>query len=274
MTLHGLRVLSLESRRCEEMAVLIRKQGGDPISAPSMREVPLEANSEAFQFADNLLAGKYDGIILLTGVGTRMLWKTLLPKFPEADLKTALSKITRIARGPKPSAALRELGLPAHVQVPEPNTWRELLIVMQDRQETQLALQEYGKPSTELIAGLRALGKTVWPFRIYGWDLPEDTAPLRSAAFRLAAEDIDVAIFTTSVQIIHLLRIAGEEGIEPQVLRTLQKICVASIGPTTSEALMEFGIRPDFEPSHPKMGYLVSELAAAAQALITDKQSN
>lgn len=273
MPFDGLRILSLESRRSEEMAVLIRKQGGEPFAAPSMREVPLEANTEAFSFAEDLLAGHYDGIILLTGVGTRMLWRTLLQKFKEAELKAALSRITRIVRGPKPSAALRELEVPAHVQVPEPNTWRELLTVMQARPETRLALQEYGKPSTELIAGLRAQGKTVSPFRIYGWDLPEDTTPLRSAAHRLAVEDFDIAVFTTSIQINHLLRIAAEEDVEEKALSNLRKMVIASIGPTTSEALLEFGVAPDFEPSHPKMGFLVSELAACAHGLLAAKQS-
>ncbi len=273
MPFDGLRILSLESRRSGEMAVLIRKQGGEPVSAPSMREVPLEANSEAFQFAENLLAGNYDGIILLTGVGTRMLWRTLLKQFAEADLRAALAGVTRIVRGPKPSAALRELELPAHVQVPEPNTWRELLTVMEARPESKLALQEYGKPSTELIQGLRAMGKTVSPFRIYGWDLPEDTGPLRAAIHRLAAGEIDAAMFTTSIQIAHLIRLAAEEGVEQQVVRNLRNICLASIGPTTSEALREFGFQPDFEPSHPKMGFLVNELAAAAKGLIAAKRS-
>src|ERR1051325_9694009 len=110
MPFDGLRVLSLESRRAEEMATLIRKQGGEPFVAPSMREVPLEAHAEAFAFAQCLLRGDFDCIILLTGVGTRMLWKTLLTRHDESSLKQALAKVTIVVRGPKPSAAVRELG--------------------------------------------------------------------------------------------------------------------------------------------------------------------
>ena len=188
MPFDGLRVLSLESRRAEEIATLIRKQGGEPFVAPSMREVPLDEHTAAFDFADRLLRGEFDGVILSTGVGTRLLWKTLLTRYPEADMKAALQALTLIARGPKPSAALREIGLVPNVQVPEPNTWRELLTVMRDRPESRLALQEYGKSNTELIEGLQTLGKRVAPIRIYGWDLPEDTGPLREAAARLMAE--------------------------------------------------------------------------------------
>src|SRR5579863_251337 len=111
MPFDSLRVLSLESRRAEEIGTLIRKQGGEPFVAPSMREVPLEQHDEVFTFADRLLKGEFDCVILLTGVGTRMLWKTLLSRYPEAALKNALQRITVIVRGPKPSAAVREIGI-------------------------------------------------------------------------------------------------------------------------------------------------------------------
>ncbi len=40
-SLEGLRIVSFESRRAREMAELIRNYGGEPIIAPSMREIPL-----------------------------------------------------------------------------------------------------------------------------------------------------------------------------------------------------------------------------------------
>jgi uroporphyrinogen-III synthase len=262
MPFDGRSVLSLESRRGEEIATLIRKQGGEPFVAPSMREVPLEDHSEAFEFATGLLRGEFDGMILLTGVGTRLLWRTLLTRFAESDLKAALQSVTLIVRGPKPSAALREIGLAPAVQVPEPNTWRELLTVMRGRPENRLALQEYGASNTELIESLEALGKRITPIRVYGWDLPEDTSALRAAAGKLAAGEFDVALFTTGTQVVNLLKIAARDGIERQVLEAFRSVFVASIGPVTSETLEEFGIRVGFEPSHPKMGLLVNETAA------------
>src|SRR5690348_380347 len=199
MPFDGLRVLSLESRRAEEMATLIRKQGGEPFVAPSMREVPLEEHAEAADFGARLLRGEFDAVILLTGVGARLLWKALLTLYPEDDLKAALRRTTLVVRGPKPSAALRELGLTHYLQVPEPNTWRELLDTMRERPEKRLALQEYGRSNSDLMDGLRAQGREVMPVRVYGWDLPEDTGPLREAAARLIAGKLDAALFTTSM---------------------------------------------------------------------------
>src|SRR5436305_998980 len=100
MPFDGQRVLSFESRRATEMDTLIRKQGGEPFVAPSMREVPLDRHDEAFAFADRLLRSEFDAAILLTGFGTRLLWKTVLTRYPEADLKTALARITLVVRGP------------------------------------------------------------------------------------------------------------------------------------------------------------------------------
>ena len=38
-----------------------------------MREVPIESNAEAVRFIDDLIAGDFDVVVLLTGVGARAL---------------------------------------------------------------------------------------------------------------------------------------------------------------------------------------------------------
>ena len=243
------------------MEQLIRKQGGDPFVAPSMREVPLAENDPAFAFAERLFAGDFDLVILLTGVGTRQLSRLLATRYPENAFADALSRVTIAARGPKPVAALRDLGLKPAIVAPEPNTWRELLAALEGNNSRRIALQEYGRPAVELIDGLRARGAEVTPVRVYQWDLPEDVEPLREAARRLAAGTFDIALFTTAIQMVHLSRVARELGIEDAALRNLRKCQVCSIGPTTTEALEEYDVHPLMEPSHPKMGFLVKEAA-------------
>lgn len=267
MAFDGLHVLSLESRRAAEIALLIRRQGGEPFVAPSMREVPLENNPEAFAFAERLFRGEFEMMILLTGVGTRALGQVLETRWPAGAFAQALRALTVVARGPKPVAVLREWNVPVTIAVPEPNTWREILAALEDRPERRMAVQEYGRPSTELVEGLRQRGAEVTPVPVYQWDLPEDCGPLREAVQRLSAGEFDVILFTTSVQTAHLLRIAAEMGLEDGVRRALAKMVVASIGPTTSETLAESGIKVHIEPSHPKMGFLVNETAHAENLL-------
>jgi uroporphyrinogen-III synthase len=272
VSLNGLRVLSLESRRSAEIERLIRSQGGEPFVAPSMREVPLADNPLAFEFAERLFRGQFEMMILLTGVGTRLLDTVLATRFPAEDFRDALRRLTLVVRGSKPMAVLREWGIPAQVMVPEPNTWREILTSVEGRAERRIVVQEYGRPAAELIEGLRERGCEVSTVPVYQWDLPLDCGPLREAVKRLAAGAVDVMMFTTSIQVGHLMRIAAEEGVEEPVRSAMKKLVVASVGPTTSETLREFGIEPDLEPSHPKMGFLVNETAARAAGILQSKQ--
>jgi len=271
MQFDGLRVLSLESRRSAEIEKLIRARGGDPFVAPSMREVPLENNTEAFLFAARLFAGEFDMVILLTGVGARLLDQIIETRYPHGEFREALRQLTIVVRGSKPAAVMREWNVPVAVTVPEPNTWREILAATEAHPERKIAIQEFGRTSLELLQGLRARGADVTAVPVYQWDLPEDLGPLREGVRRLAAGQVDVVLFTTSVQAIHLLRIASEEGVEEQVRAALHKVVVASVGPSTSETLRENGLPVDFEPSHPKMGFLVSEVSQRAREILHSK---
>jgi uroporphyrinogen-III synthase len=71
--LHGLTVLTLESRRGQEMSRLIATYGGKPFHAPAMREVPNSCNLEVLKFAAAWFEEKFDTVIFLTGVGARLL---------------------------------------------------------------------------------------------------------------------------------------------------------------------------------------------------------
>jgi uroporphyrinogen-III synthase len=270
MSFEGLRVLSLESRRAREIERLIRAQGGEAFIAPSMREVPLEDNPQAFAFGERLFRGEFEMMILMTGVGTRLLGEVLDTRWPGA-FADALRKVTVVARGSKPMAVMREWNIPVAIAVPEPNTWREVLGAVDGRPERRIAVQEYGRPSSELITGLRERGAQVTSVPVYRWELPEDTGPLREAVARLARGEFDVLILTTSVQVAHLLRIADE--LECDVRPSLARMMIASVGPTTSETLADYGLRADFEPSHPKMGFLVNEAAANGHRILREKRT-
>jgi uroporphyrinogen-III synthase len=272
-----LSVLVLESRRSREMAALVATYGGRPVAAPALREVPLESNPDALTFADALLRGEYDIVILLTGVGTRALVEVVSTKHPREAFVAALAKTKVVARGPKPLAVLRELQVPVWATVPEPNTWRELLAAVDATGEPlagrRVAVQEYGKTNDDLLHGLEARGARVTRVPVYRWALPDDIEPLRAAARAVAGGEIDVAIFTTSVQVVHLMEVAAEMGQADAVRDGLRRMVVSSIGPTTTEELRHQGIAADLEASHPKMGFLVREAAERSPALLRTKRS-
>jgi uroporphyrinogen-III synthase len=276
----GLRVLALESRRAPELSKLISNYGGLPIVAPAMKEVPLESNSEALAFAEKLFASEFDVVIFLTGVGARALLGVVGTTYKRDEYVSALQRVKVVARGPKPVAALREIGITPALSVPEPNTWRELLGALDDAAQSavgirlngaRVAVQEYGVSNPELLDGLEKRGARVTRVPVYQWALPDDQVPLRAAIQSLADGKMDVVLFTTSVQAVHLFQVAVEMNLEKEMRTGLERAMVASIGPTTSEELARLRIRVDLEPSHPKMGFLVKEAAERAAELIRRK---
>jgi uroporphyrinogen-III synthase len=276
--LEGLRVLSLESRRSTEMARLIENHGGAALSAPSMREVPLEENSEALAFANQLLGGKFEAVIFLTGVGTRILFSAIEKKYSREAIVDALTRALVVARGPKPVAALREVGVQIDVLVPEPNTWRDILKSLDGREPQfsldgkRVAVQEYGASNAEFLKSLADRGATVTPVRVYQWALPEDLAPLRKAVREIAAGRVDVMLVTSAMQVHHLMQVAASENLKENVCANLSKSIIASIGPVSSEALESYGLQADLVPQRPKMGQLIHEAARSATALLTEKR--
>lgn len=262
----GLPVVVFEARMANALADLVARHGGRPIAAPSMREVPLEESPEALAFAEGLAAGRFDLTIFETGVGVRYLVELLAPRLSKADWVEALRKTTVVARGPKPASALRELGAAIDVMVPSPNTWRETLAALDKNRPVaglRVAVQEYGKPAPELVAGLVERGAEVTRVPVYRWALPEDLGPLRSALARIVDGEAGAVLFTAAQQVEHVLEVARAEGIEDDFRAALaSRVVVGSVGPTTSEALRAKGVPVDIEPEHPKSGHLVAAVAA------------
>lgn len=274
----GLRVLSLESRRAKEIEKLIRTYGGEAIVVPAMREVGLESNEESLEFAAKLMRREFDLVVFLTGVGVRAMLNIVEAKYDREEFLEALRRVKIASRGAKPATALREHKVPVHVISEEPSTWRELLPAIAETfgeslANMRVAVQEYGASNPEFLAELsnRTLDLTKVP--VYQWALPEDIQPLRDCVTALLNGTIDVVLFMTAVQIIHLFQVAEQMDCVDQLRESLQSIVVLSIGPTTSEELTHYGIRPDFEPSRPKMGFLVNEAAQYARRLLEEKRN-
>ncbi len=253
--LAGLRLVSFEARRAEELATMLVRHGAEVVRAPALREEPLGPSAATLELARRLEAGEVDLVVLLTGVGTRALAAALADACPYLGALLARTRI--VARGPKPLAALRELGVAGAHPVPEPFTWRQVLEVVDGLGVPRgglAAVQEYGAPVPGLVDGLVRRGLRVLSVPVYRWALPEDVRPLATAAAALACGEAEVAVFTNAAQVEHLFRAAAD----PEALRRgLAHAVVASVGPVCTEALEAHGIAPDLEASPPKMGPLV-----------------
>jgi uroporphyrinogen-III synthase len=275
---NGLQVLSLESRRAKEVEKLIRTYGGEPTVVPAMREIGLESNGQVFEFAEKLLVGAFDAVIFMTGVGVRAMVEIVATKLDREQFLAALRKTKVVARGAKPSTVLRELKIPVAVTSDEPSTWHELLSAVEtsfgdELSSMRFALQEYGATNPELLAELSSRTHSLTKVPVYQWALPLDLEPLRKTVRGLIEGKFDVVLFMTAVQVIHLFQVAEMMGVASELLPALQGMVVLSIGPTTSEELAHYGIQPDFEPSRPKMGFLINEAAQYAPTLLGRKRN-
>lgn len=271
----GLRVAALESRMGAEMAGLIARHGGTPVVVPALREIPLEENPAAFEFADQLLAGRIDLLIALTGVGLTTLVEVLRTRHDRAVIIAALARIPLMARGPKPVAAFKTLGLRPTITIPEPNTWRDILRTLDEHRPVmglRVAVQEYGVPATELEESLAQRGATVLRVPVYRWALPADTQPLCSLIGQIVRGEIDVLLVTNAAQIDHVMSLLKGPEELARFRQMAQRMVVASIGPTASERLRSHGLPVDLEPSHPKMGALVKEASERAQDILQTKR--
>jgi uroporphyrinogen decarboxylase len=273
----GLRVIAFESRMATEVGALIARNGGAAIVAPAMREAPLEENPRALEFAELLLGGRIDVVIFLTGIGARTLFRVIEARHSRAAITAALARTLTVARGPKPVAAMREAGLAPSIVIPEPNTWREVLGELASRVELsgkRVAVQEYGIPNRDLVAGLEARGAQVMSVPVYRWTLPLDRAPLRAALKAIGAGEAEVALLTSSNQVTNVMQMAEADGLGAAVRRGLAAMVVGSVGPVCSEQLRANGIAVDLEPAHPKLGHLVKEAAARSAAILRRKRES
>jgi len=274
MPFAGLRVLSLESRRAKEMETLIRREGGDPFVAPSVQEHALEDHGEASQFLARLEAGEFDMLICMTGTGLAVFRDQIAASSALVRLGAVLERVTIVSRGPKPLPILRELGARADIVVPEPNTWKEIVEAVAIRPERRVLVLEYGRPNLEMNAALQRLGAQITPMVVYRWELPEDIEPLRAAARRLAERHFDVVLFTSSIQLDHLMIVARDLGLQAQVSSALSEFAaVASVGPVMTHSLVAAGLPVDIVPVHPKMAALVKAASEIATTVLRQKRA-
>lgn len=274
----GLRVLALETRRASEIEQQVRACGGEPFVVPAVREIRLEPQEHAFHFADALLRGEYDLVIFLTDPGVRTLIEQIRAHYPLEDVLAALHQVTIVSRGQKPAALLAGYGVPVTAIAPEPCTWREVISELDTRfgealRTMRVAVQEYAASNPEFLLLLAERTHSVTRVPLYEWALPEDVKPLRECVLGIAQGHVDVVLFTTAVQVIHLFQVASDMESANALRSGLQSCVILSIGPSTSEELRRYGLVPAFEPSRPKIECLLEQGAQRISELMECKKA-
>jgi uroporphyrinogen-III synthase len=264
----GKRVAILESRFGEQLAELVARQGGLPMRAPALAEVP-DLDIEFIRaLVPDLQREPAQAAIFQTGVGTHALFQATDRLGLTADLLGILAATTVIVRGPKPTAALRSRKVRIDLSAKDPFTTAEVLEAMSglDIAGARVMVQRYGAVNETLDHALEARRARVVEIPLYRWSLPADTGPLVALMDALERREIDAVAFTSASQARNLFGLAESLGRSAALKTALDGTLIASIGPVCSATLRELGLVVGMEPSPPKLGPFVTALGAALAA--------
>lgn len=273
----GLSVLTFDGRHADRVSTLIRGLGGRPITAPAVRDLPTPQSPDAATFADELLAGRFDTLILTTGHGAAALMTVMERHHPRAALVDALSRTSIIVRGPKAAGVVWQMKLSPAVVVTEAHTWHALVAAVGDLGAIagrRIAVQESHDAGADLSAALREKEAEVASVRVHTQALPEDLTPLQSALEQLMAGKVDVALFTSSRQVRHVMQVAGQMGREADLRKAMDYVVIGSAGPATTETLWGHGLGADYEPDRLRKCRLVREMARCAKRFVRRKRAS
>jgi uroporphyrinogen-III synthase len=246
-----------------QLGDLIRKRGAEVMSAPALREAPVDCLEMVGELIEGISDGEFQVVVAQTGVGVSTLFKEAAKLGRESELLTGLRKVVCVARGPKPVAALRKAGILTPVKVSSPYTTCELLDTLGefDLSGCGVALINYGERNEALSETLLSACANLYELCLYEWMLPEDTGPLESLVRAVLKRELDAVAFTSQAQVKHLFKIAEQHGFGSVLAATMNSTVVAAVGPTCAKALAAYGVTPDVVPDPPKMGHMVADLA-------------
>ena len=261
----GKRVAVLESRLGKQLVELIEGRGARVFHAPALAEIPDLDPAQIAALVASLKEKPPAVAIFQTGVGTRALFSATDSPGLTGDFLEILEKAVVVARGPKPSAALRARGVRIDRSAADPFTTAEILQSLRDvpMQGARVLVQRHGTVNAELDRHLESAGAEVIEIPTYRRSLPENTQPLRELVARLERGELDAAVFTNAEQARNLFAVAREMGREAELRRALNRVVVASIGPVASAALREAGLQVRVEAKPPKLGALLGVLEGA-----------
>jgi uroporphyrinogen-III synthase len=252
----------LENRAGEQLADLVRKYGGTPISAPALAEIPDVDSAVITSLISDWQVNVPDIFIFQTGVGVKALFATTDSLGVTEQFKQILASSIVIVRGVKPSAALRSWKVRIDATAGDPFTTSEVLVEL-DKYTVKgklVAVQRYGDTNFELQQALEARGALVTEIATYRWSLPTDTKPLVELMDALDANTVDMVCFTSASQVYNFFAVAEALGRSQALQSTLNRSMVASIGPVCTVALNKFAIKVDVEPQPPKLGPFIAAI--------------
>ncbi len=248
--LYGRRIVVTRARaQASGLAKRLRGLGSEVIELPAIRIEPLLGNEEVKQAAASI--GDYALICLTSPNGVRLLFEAIRAAGLDAR---ALSGATVAAIGPGTTHALAKCGIAADI-VPERFVAESLVE----------ALDEVEVSGKRVLVARAADARDVIPEHLEGRGAEVDVVALYETVREEpaleaieAARGADYVTFTSSSTVRNLTDALGE--------RFPREARIVSIGPVTSEAAQDAGLKVDVEAERHDIDGLVAALLADAKS--------
>lgn len=267
LPLQGRTVALAEGRQLEELVQMLEREGATALRCPmvSIRDVP--DAEPVLAWLRELIAGRFDCIILMTGEALRRLLGFAESAGLREQAIAALGKTRTVTRGPKPGRALKEVGL-APSKVAEAPTTDGVIATM--RQESlkgwTIGVTLYGEPNPTLVQFLEQAGANVLTVLPYVYAPAADADRVAQLIERMARGEVDDVVFTSSPQVDRLFEVAAQRGLQSLLQQGMQRTRVAAVGPVVAENLKQQGARVDICPEQGfVMKNLVQQIKKAAE---------
>lgn len=268
--LSGFRILILEAREEAQFARLLAEQGADVLQCPmfTIRDAPDAAPVE--DWIRRCIQTPHDDLVLTTGEGLRRLVTTARRIGLDQAFITAVGKSRRLARGPKPGKALREIGLEATITTDKQTSEgiAETLTRL-DLRGHRVGLQLYpDRDHGALLGKIQAQGASVDPMLPYIYDTSAAETHIVGAIEEMAEGRVDAVALTSSGQVRRLVEVARIHRCEDRLRAGLERTKIASVGPVVSDELKAYGLRTDITPANNAffMKPLISAMAISLNA--------
>jgi uroporphyrinogen-III synthase len=249
LPLSGKTIALAEGRQLEDLARLLEKEGAAVLRCPMLSILDVPDAKPVNAWLRDLVAGKFEYVILLTGEGLRRLIAFAERASLKDEVIAALGKVKIVARGPKPGQALKEINLKPTLVAAAPTTDGVITTLKrQDLSGTTIGVQLYSESNAPLTDFLTEAGAKVKAVQPYVYAPAADADRVADLISRAAGGAVDAIVFTSSPQVDRLYEVAAERKLEDILQRALDRVKVASVGPLVSENLKKRGARADIQP--------------------------
>ncbi|MDQ1536898.1 MAG: uroporphyrinogen-III synthase [Actinomycetota bacterium] len=259
--LEGYRIGITSSRRADDLANLLTRQGAVVESAPALRTLSCTEDVQLRDATAACIERPPHLLIANTGVGMQG-WFDAAKQWGVGDkLVGSLACCEILARGPKAVGAVRGVGL-HESWVARGESLDDILAHLRARDltGTRIVLQQHGTSTSAVVAALERQGAEVTVVTVYRCLPAADQAPLFRLVDLVADRELDAVVFTAAPAVTVLMDVAAAAGRKQELLEALRgQVSAACVGPITADAFVHWGI-PVIQPARARLGALAREI--------------